>query len=46
MVNYKLYKISRAASSMIFYNTFIRYVLQSILKLMIGSMTTITTAVN
>jgi hypothetical protein len=43
MLNYKIYKVIRKVLSMIMYNTFIRYILQSILKLQIGSLTTITT---
>lgn len=41
-LNYKIYKIYKMILQMILYNTLIRYVLQSILKLSVGSLTTIT----
>ena len=41
-LNYKIYRIYKMILQMILYNTLIRYVLQSILKLSVGSLTTIT----
>ena len=42
LCNYKLYRLFRIAQSKIFYNTFIRYLFQSTLKMQIASITTIT----
>jgi|LauGreDrversion4_2_1035121.scaffolds.fasta_scaffold69472_3 sensor histidine kinase YesM len=42
VLNYKIFRIYKMLLDMIFYNTFARYILQSILKLINGSLTTIT----
>jgi hypothetical protein len=42
LFNYKMYRAFRIAHQKVFYNTFIRYVFQSTLKMQIASITTIT----
>jgi hypothetical protein len=42
LFNFKLYRLFRNLLRKIFYNTFIRYILQSTLKLQIASLTTMT----
>jgi hypothetical protein len=42
LFNFKLYRLFRNLLRKVFYNTFIRYILQSTLKLQIASLTTMT----